>query len=268
MASLKRMIVSLGALLAFALPAAHADLATGTYSYTFTNDIPLWDISGTYNEVVGPVEVNYTINMDGAGKLLGQGDFTYDSGEGDTLSGNIGVSGTVKSASGVTRVTYTTKLVGDGYISGYYVTFTAQLKEKLEINRDGGVMIGSANGKMTVAVPELHKKGSAPIPLAENQVNLPPEADGNWNLSLNVATNGLKYTGTALVQLSNGRSIDLSLTGSYSAKTDLSKVSLKTLKTVPPGPSMNLNLVASFEEVEMAIQSLKGKVLGQSLRSD
>ena len=62
-----------------------------------------------------------------------------------------------------------------------------------------------------------------------------------------------------------GRAVGLSVTGSYSVKTDMSKVALKG---VPPGPPMKLNLVVSFEQIGMAIESLKGKAFGQSLISE
>jgi hypothetical protein len=238
---------------------ARADQASGSYTQDFSGLIYLWDVSGTYDESLSDIQVNYTLNMDADGKITGDGTFSFVDGP-DNLNGTFTVTGTVKSSGGVGRVTLNLLLNGTGTLSGYPVIATAKASEKLEIDPVGGEMIGTSGGSVKVTIPSLGRSQSVSIPRSVETVDLPPEVDGAWNLVLNPVQVGTSYTGTAQLQLSNGKVFDLNLTGAYSAKKDTSKLSLKGLVK-----SMSLSLVTSTTGAAMDIQSLKGSALGQKV---
>lgn len=243
---------------------SYAEIASGTYTKEFNGDLNLWDISGSYTEDLEDISLSYTLNMDPSGKFTGSGSFYYDAGWSGYLSGSFTVSGSVKSAGNVTRVGLLMKIGGDGNIEGYDATFTASVKEQLEIDTSTRQMLGSASGRLTVALPDFGKKKSVSIPRSEASTILPAQADGNWSLTLDIVPSGTKYTGSATVDLSTGKSFDLTLSGNYSAKKDVSKLVLKSLdRTIP----ISLNLQALCTSTDMSVQSLKGKGLGQKLKA-
>jgi hypothetical protein len=250
----------LGTLLIAVSPAARADIASGSYTNTFSGDITLWDISGTYSESLDNIKMEFTINMDSSGKFTGAGSFSYDDWS-NNLDGDFTISGSVKSSGNVVRVSMTMLINGSGYVQGYDVIFSAKMNESLEIDGATQQLIGTVSGSIKVQIPSLGKKGSTSIPRSQAVTPLPNNVDGTWTLSMNVVPNGTKYTGTGLVELSNGKSIDLNLTGSYSGKKDTSTIALKT---VSPG-SFNLKLLTCCTNLQMDIQSMKGTALGQKL---
>ena len=263
MKPLKTLVAFAGAFCIAASPMCYAEIASGTYTKEFNGELNLWDISGSYTENLEDISLSYTLNMDPSGKFTGSGSFYYDVGWSGYLSGSFTVSGSVKSAGNVTRVSLLMNIGGDGNIEGYDATFTASVKEQLEIDTGTRQMLGSASGKLTVTVPGFGKK-SASIPRSVASATLPAQADGNWSLTLDIVPSGTKYAGTATVDLSNGKSFDLTLSGNYSAKKDVSKLVLKGLdRTVP----ISLSLKALCSSTDMSVQSLKGKGLGQKLKA-
>lgn len=266
MTTLKKFLIAVGAILLAAAPPARAQVVSGSFTNDFSGDIEVWDLSGSYDELDGDVTVNYTLNMDPSGKLTGDGTFDFDDGSGDVLHGDLTVNGTVKAAGGVVRVTLTIPISGTGVIddgSGtlHDVTFTASLKETVEIDSNVNQLIGTGSGKVNVTVLDLNKKRSASIPKSTVQTDLPVDVTGDWTLTLNVVPNGTTYTGDATVETSNGGEFDFTVTGSFSAKNGLSKLALKG-----SGPNTStISLLVAPLGNSLGIQGLKGKVLGQSV---
>ena len=242
-----------------------AESISGSYSNDCTVIAKLWDLSGNYFENNGMETEAITLNMDAAGNVTGTGHFDLtDSYDGIHLDGNFNVIGKVSSAGSVTRVKLTLNLTsGSGDVQGYYVTFQATLKENFEIDSDNRMLIGNSSGKLKLTVPDFGKSKTVPVPSSPANIDLPPEVDGAWGLFVNMAPNGAKYGGTSSLQLSNGKTLNLAVSGSYSAKTDLSKISLKSSDSTRPA---TLSVVGRCIGDELSILSLKGKALGQNIQ--
>lgn len=252
------------ALLSTGATVVEAEQISGLY----TNDcgclVHLWDVSGYYSSTNGTETEAMTLTMDGNGVISGQGHFNvtdyYDS---LYLDGDFTAKGNVKSAGSVTRVSLVFQTgMGTGQVDGYDVVFTMTLNESLEIDEVSRALVGNAKGKLKLSIPAFHKSATQNIPSSLVQANLPNEADGAWGLSLNALPNGTKYGGSAVLHLSNGKDFNLALMGSYSGKKDVSTITLKGTDV----KSMNLSLVGSRAFDQLTIQSLKGKLLGQSLK--
>src|SRR5215472_4406689 len=87
-----------------------ADMASGSYTNTFSyTNVPIWDISGTYNADVSGSGFNFTINMDRSGNFNGQGSIAAAG----LTNVDLAFWGSVRNgASNVTRVNIGLRLKG------------------------------------------------------------------------------------------------------------------------------------------------------------
>ena len=238
-----------------------AEIGSGTYTNSFNDSVRIWDISGTFNDSLQGFGLNYTINMDDSGKFAGQG--SVDAG--GLVDMDLAFWGSVKSASSnVTRVTLAMRFKGSVAVDGMDMGFSATFKEKLEVDAQTGSLVGTVGGSVHVSIPELHRSVSQPIPETDIQIPLPLDMSGKWDLTVNVQPSGTHYVGDGAVTLSNGRTVPLAVAGSYSAKTDISKFTLKSTGT---GGIVKLGLSSTILGEQINIQKLAGKALGQALRS-
>ena len=238
-----------------------AEIASGTYTNSFNDSIRIWDVSGTFSDSLEGFSLNYTLNMDDTGKFAGQG--AVDAG--GLVNLDLAFWGSVKTASSnVTRVTLAMRFKGTVAVDGMDMSFSALFKENLEVDAATGSLVGTVGGSVHVSVPELHKSVSQAIPPTDIQIPLPTDMNGNWDLTLNVQPSGTHYLGDGAVALSNGRTVPLAVLGAYNAKTDISKLTLKSTGT---GGLVKLGLTSTFVGEQINIQKLAGKALGQALRS-
>jgi hypothetical protein len=245
-----------------------ADNISGSFSNDCTGLVKLWDLSGTYNstnEDQGQTETEtMVLTMDARGVITGSGHFDIVDPANGTLQSDFTAAGKVTSAGGVVRV----HLVfvansGTGQIQGQDITFKAKLNDTFELDDSSRALVGTTTGKIKVTVPATGKTGSKTIHSTPAIENLPDEVDGAWGVSLTAAPTGNKYSGASTLQLSNGKTFDLTVSGTYSTTTDLSKISLKsTDKTAP----MILHLVEENLSNTLSIHSINGKALGQKLQ--
>jgi hypothetical protein len=263
MITLKKMLLTLGMFCVLGQQVVHSEIMSGSFTNEFSvgSGLELWDPSGTYTEDLDGLQMTFTLNSDPFGKLTGSGTFNVYEGW-DYLSGNFVISGSLKSAGSVVRVKIAMTLTGSGYVAGYFVNFSARVNENLEINAASHEMIGTVGGSITVAVPELRRKQTRSMPKSGIMMDLPDDTDGAWSLLMDVVPGGNTYAGTGTAELSNGRSFDLSVTGSYSAKKDTSKLLLTGLSK-----AVSLSLVTRETNGIMSIESLKGSTLGQKLKT-
>jgi hypothetical protein len=264
MQKLKLLAAVAGAVLIFTSRAAYADMADGSYTNDFSGVVPVWDISGVYpSGDLGGIDLYFSVSEDPSGKFTGGGDFDYDTGYGD-IGGNITASGTVKNSGTVTRVTMKLLLSGSGNIDGDDVVFTASATYNSEIDSADSELIGSGSAKITVKDLDTGKKKSESGSLGKDlTMELPASAIGDWNLTLNLTTNKTKYTGTATVVTSTGATADYTATGSYTAKKDTSKI---TLKGTGLSKGSSLSLLISTVGANLTVDTLSGKVFGQSVK--
>ena len=264
MKRMKLLAAVAGAVLIFTSRAAHADMADGSYYKDFSGVVPVWDISGDYSGDIGfGIDLDFSMSEDPSGKFTGGGDFDYNTGYGD-LTGNMTASGTVKSSGAVTRVTMKLLLSGSGNIEGNDVVFTASATYNSEIDSADGELVGSGSGKITAKNLTTGKQKSESGSLGKDlTMELPASATGDWNLTLNLTTNKTKYTGAATVMTSTGVAANYTATGSYTAKKDTSKI---TLKGTGLSKGSSLSLLISTVGANLTVDTLSGKVLGQSIK--
>jgi hypothetical protein len=262
MTNLRKLTVLAGLMGLCSSSNLRAEMASGSFTNTFNNDVRIWDISGSYNEGVEGFALNYTINMDQSGKFTGHGSTTVEG----FANMDLAFWGSVHNvSSNVTRVNLSLRLKGSidmGSQGSMYVRAT--LNEKLEIDAAAGSMVGTMGGSASVSIPSLHRSVTQRIPVSDVDTSLPVGMTGNWDLTLNVQTNGTHYTGTGDVTLSNGRTVPLVATGTYGVKTDISRL---TLKSVGTNGIVHLGLTSTVQGGQLQIQRLLGRALGQTLRS-
>jgi hypothetical protein len=262
MQSLKRFFVLLfvsGAV------SATAAVPSGDFHYVFTNNAPLWDVTGTYHlsgTSNGATDhATFVISNAANGAITGtqtevlnDGTITVDAY--NKVTGKIGVKAGIPSA----------KLKSSG-------TITAS-------DTDGSEN-GTAKGKSTASIVESNltvevafteafklkhfgsKKFSAVVSTA-----LLGGMTGDWTLDTTITNNVDKVDklgGTGTLTLSNGRTFTYQITGSYSEKSELAKLKLAGARgTAAAGTSLSLITTnAGAGEAEMTLTTLKGKILGQ-----
>ena len=89
----------------------------------------------------------------------------------------------------------------------------------------------------------------------------PETTDGDWALNLEIVPAGNKLSGTGSITFSNGEAFQFQLIGSYSPKTQKTKVVLKGI-----GDDKGATLMLSLAGAEMTIESMRGIVSGQRIR--
>ncbi len=247
--------------LALTLVGAQAGVGAGTYTVDMAGVDELWDVSGHYHQDLEDMSLDYTLNMDPSGKFTGYGDATVSgfSGYHVHLDINFTLNGTLKSSGNTVKVDMTMKLSGSGTVQGYAVTFSGKISESMALNMLTRQLVGTASGSMTVAVPSERVRETAKIPKMVVDTSLPYNMDGTWDLTLSPTVNKNKYSGTAQATLSNGRVVGMTMTGTHTPKTDISKLTLK-------GTGASLNLSTIFSQYGPVIKTLSGKALGQNLK--
>jgi len=267
MKSLKKIALLAGTISMFTSHAAYAGMANGSYYNDFSGEVPVWDISGDYSGDIGlGLGLDFSISEEPSGAFSGGGTFNYDNGSGDYLDGDIDVSGKVSGSATDPKVAMDISISGTGTVvvdqagDTDDVIFTALAKVNFDLDSADGQLIVTG-GSVTVKEKDLTtgKSKSRTVRLGKGDVmNLPGNTTGDWNLTLNLTPNKNKYTGTATIETSTGGTAEFNATGTYSAKTDNSTITLK-------GADGDLNLVISTSGSALYVHSVKGKLLGQSL---
>jgi hypothetical protein len=209
-----------------------------------------------------PVSFNITLQQDARGKLTGSGTTSVNI-DGDIVQGNYTVAGRVSSThngvdssvSSVTRAIVTIRVSGSGFVAGATRRVSLVVTYRLQI--DPATLTAFGTGRGSASATGL---GTGRID-EEASVALPPGMNGNGQLEANVLLTGNKFSGTASVELSNGRTVEFNVTGTYSPRTDKT-----VLRLTGTGPSAGSNL--RWDGVGDHLQSgvLAGKILGQSTR--
>jgi hypothetical protein len=141
------------------------------------------------------------------------------------------------------------------------MSFSGIIKEKLEIDPNTGMLVGTMSGSVHASF--RGHSATQKLPVTEVTTYLPYGMNGKWDLTLNVQTNGLRYTGDGEVRLANGRTVPLLATGTYSAKTDLSKLNIKNVGT---NGIVKFGLVSTIENGQINIEKLTGSAFGQKVK--
>jgi len=247
------------------LLATTGSMASGDYTFDFNGAFPVWDVSGSYSGNIGSdFDVDYSVTVESSGKFTGAGTVSRDDGSGNVLTGSATVSGRLTNSGTLTRVALTVQVSGAGTAKfgpiKRAVTFAGTVKLAAEIDAAGGELFltgGSAGIRLTDKATGIKISQTFAFP-AGASFSLPPDVTGDWNLAMNLAPEGNKYSGTATVRSSTGATLDLTAAGSYSPVTGSSKLKLN-------GGGCSLSLVVLTSGTDLNIQSMKGKLFGQHL---
>lgn len=260
-----------GAVLLVNAGAAHAGVASGTYSVDAGANVLLWDLTGDYDSDVGVGGLGFSLTQKPSGAFSGTGDLNVND-DGVNLDLAAVVSGSSSGPSKSPKVSMkvfaadTDEDEGTYYIKYLDVSMSLSMEavsaaSELEGEGSGSIkyfLVNDATGKA--------KTGSESAGTGAVSFSLPDDVTGDWQLTLNLTPTegktGTKYTGTAAVVTSVGDTVDFTVTGTYSAKSDVSDL---TLKGTGWGAGTSLTLVISTSGSAMNVESIKGKLFGQSL---
>jgi hypothetical protein len=258
-----------GTVLFFNAGAAHAGVANGTYSIDAGADVLLWDLTESYSSDVSGGGLNIQISQEPSGKFNGTGDFFIDE-DGVDLDLPAVVSGDSSGSSDDPKVSMkifasdTDDDQGSYYIN--YLDVTMSLNMKVESAEGEIAGDGSASIKYSLSADGHAEKGSRSTGTGAVSFPLPSDVTGDWQLTLDltptVVKKETKYTGTAEVVTSVQDDLSFTVTGTYSATKDVSDL---TLKGTGSAAGTSLTLVISTSGSTMNLESVKGKLYGQSL---
>lgn len=238
---------------------AGQSVPSGPVSFSFTNlTAPVYDLTGSYQFdqqalVAGGTPVNlsmgFSVQQDAAGRLRGSGVTNVQIGS-DFYAATYSVSGTVTGGgSKATRATFSVRWAAQDATDGASAPLTISVQYKLEVSP--WVLNGTAHGQAKFA-----KLGSRRINSPIAGVLLPAGVDGSWSVAMNLQASG----GSGSITLPNGRSLQTSLASSYSANSGLDRIKLSGTGG-DRGNTLSLNFFPSTR----ALQSLSGKILGQTV---
>jgi hypothetical protein len=238
--------------------AAQSGLPAGPVSFSFTNQsLPVYDLTGSYQfnhgvTVPGHGTVNLALGcslaQDAAGRLCGAGVTNIQVGN-DLLPAQYTVSGTVTGGGGrATRASFSARWVVPGTGAGG-TSSTISVQYTLQVNP--GSLVGTACGQA-----KLVGLGNGTIRGPVANVPMPAGVDGSWKVNMNLQPPG----GSGSIMLPNGRSLQASPMVSFSARSGLESIKLSGAGT-DRGATLNI----SFFPTTNLLDSLNGKVLGQTV---
>ena len=249
----------------------YAKSGTSGYYHDFTNQILLWDLTGIYQGDVTPgINLEFTISELPSGKLNGTGTLNLTATNGNLLSGSgtTTVNGTVKSSGSATTLVTMTATVksgtGSAMVSGTTRRFpiAGTITVNGEINpADGELMVKSGSVSLRETgrikgkkVNEIYKFKSG------GTLMLPEDVTGAWDVMLDLTPKRNTYSGTATVQTQPDKTTVLTATGSTAGRTKLTTLTIK-------GGGASVTMIVKVSGSNgMDVQSVKGKLFGQSLK--
>jgi len=180
------------------------------------------------------------------------------------MNGKLTVTGAVKSAGKATVVSMTLLSSGSGTaFSTDRITFTGTMKLNADVDGSNGVL-AITDGSVAIKIKDAarHKLITETMKIKSSNgylLPLPKDVTGDWDMVMALALNGIKYTGTTTVSTSTSAKEAFKVTGSYTAKTNTTTLALKGVS----GNCLNMNV--SISGTDMAVDSIKGKLFGQSI---
>jgi len=253
-------------LLAFSARPSWGQAPSGEFTFSFdAATTPLIDVSGDFHAVQNIIgaggtltPLDYTINLTNlpSGKIRSTGVAIVYVGNDVvpafyTASGNVSGGGTKP-----TRVSLSVRLTGEGVIANTETTFTISLSYNLFLNVEDGQLQGSARG-----VANFKQLGSGTVRDDFVTVPLPGGIDGSWSTTMTIIPLK-KLGGFAYIFLPNGRIMQASLSGSYSANSGISKIKLTG---VGEDKGFTVTFTATSGEEGLQLETVRGRILGQTL---
>ena len=234
-------------------------VSSGPVGFFFTNsNATVYDLSGGYlfeQQAVArggmPLDLSlgFSVQQDAAGRLRGSGVTNVQIGN-DLVAARYTVNGSMSGGGGKpARARFSVRWQAQDAGAGASSAFTITVQYNLEVMQ--GLLNGTARGRA-----KFGKSGSSGINTSIAAVPLPAGVDGSWNMTLDIQA----LRGAGSINLPNGRSLRGSLAGNFSARA-----ALKRLKLAGVGGDRGTTLSFGFLPASSALQSLSGKVLGQTV---
>jgi hypothetical protein len=250
---------------------------SGSLSFSFdpAEYPPVFDLTGTYdfnqtlwgaNSFAIPVEFALNdVTMDRTGHLkFTDAAATVVTIGSEAAAATTKMSGTVSRSGNVTKAVLSVKMSGNDTVFGKNNTrFSISLTYNLEVTTSGltGTVKGSAS---------FSGLGSGKINDTIS-LDLPANCTGAWTDNMNLLALK-KLGGSGTIVLSNGRSLPVNISGSYSYNVKKSpfgtaKLTQTGYGTDSSGSSLSLTLVNNTNAANgFDVIALKGKILGQSIK--
>ncbi len=244
------------------------------YEITTNTGPLLWNFSGSYPVPYFANTNNSLVLYHAAnGKIGGSETLVSDFLPNEQEVGSV--SGSVRNAGSniVARMTCTAYLSREG---GSLYDWTQILrKDRLLLNLDtdagalGGIDRATAtlehvvfgySGNSLWPSEHVTRLGTSSFSVPVN-LEVPATTDGSWTLDLNVVPDGNKLSGGGTITCSNRQVFQFQLIGSYSPKTDKTKLLLRGTND-----DKGAHLVLSLTGPELNIDAIRGAVAGQRLR--
>ena len=240
-------------LLVCCLPAITSAQVGGEFHFEFTNNPPLWDLSGAYVYSNAVVESENTLLHAPNGAVRGQDTVRYHDGINSFRATEISrgrVSGDWQSGINM-------NVAGAGQFTGRALGRPVEgpFKGTIALDLDSENRTISGTESATLCVGNFGCRTIA----TNTSYELPVQMNGAWSLSLNLTTNRTAVRGSAMVLLSNGRSFSLKVRGRYIAATGVTRLNLIGTRNAR-GVMVPLELNANG-----AIENIGGKLFGQRL---
>jgi len=226
----------------------------GQSSYQFTNP-QLWDFSGTYNSTDNGDTTTDQLVQQANGQITGT-HTEVDTDNGDYLEFSAYATG---------RVFSTPQAIGFQF--AWKGTISGTLSDGAAVSGTGAAH-GKANLVPSLLTVEADytaraciQGGRCETTTQSSQAALPSGMTGDWDLEIDLVPQAAKLTGTAVVTLSNGRTLSYSVTGHYNAKLQLTVLSL-----TGQGNAHGTFLSVTASGPNLSLTKLSGSVLGQKLK--
>jgi hypothetical protein len=248
------------------LPLCWAQAPSGTVTLPIdSTTTPVWDLSGdlAVNQpmkgaggTIIPMSFGVSLLHDANGRLRGSGLTQLAIGE-DVIASDYTVTGSVSGGGDTTRVSLTVKLTGQDVIASVDTPFKITITYHLTVDPATLSLTGTSSGNA-----KFNKlKGGGSIN-SDVSIPLPAGSDGSWTVQMEILPlTSLAGSGSFVFAT---RSLPTGLSGSFSKSSNVTKVKLTGINE-GKGSTLNLNLSTTADGT-VDIQSLKGKVLGQSVK--
>jgi hypothetical protein len=248
---LRRGLVLL-ALLFFSAPQSVAD----TYSFDFTGELEIWDLSGTYTDDSIGCTISYDLAQDAQGKITGYGTASCTT-QGVDIDMTFDINGSVRQTNEVAIV----KLVLNfqGTADDGYEVYPFKACEKVTAQIDSGAGLITGEVKIKVCIKGLGCESFR----GSFEGEIPADMDGSSTFEFEVTADGKKLVGTGELTLSNDDTYQFSATGKFKDKTNTSKFTFQG-----EGSAEKCKLSVQVDEDDGHIIKLKGKMLGQKLKAE
>jgi hypothetical protein len=192
---------------------------------------------------------------------IGVGYYSPGGGSGGTnFIGTYKLSASVSSSKGLAKGSYSFSIAGKGDLNGKSCKMKGSRTTTFTINNFSNLVSGTSRSSASIAnVGSLHGED----PFRNLTITNSGMGDAHWELALDLTTNGKVVTGSvATATLSSGRVLNFTPKGTFTAKTQTTKLVLTGVGAAK-GSSLQIGMWTTNNVSE--IKTVKGKLLGQTI---